>query len=110
LCSSCGHACLPARPQIFGGKKLVIANKKLVEQPGFREQSATAESWVDVEEVAVPALDSWLKTKRLEGYEIVGLEQTNESQDLLHMRAFDPKTYSAEVHAVASFSLCVMLS
>lgn len=80
-------------PQIFAASKLVIANKRIVDTAMFKSLSMTAEGWVPIEEVSEPELLPWLQARSREGYEIVGLEQTADSQSIEVMQRFARKTY-----------------
>ena len=62
--------------EVFGASKLVIPNLKVVQTDVFQQICATSSDWVPIEEVREAELQAWLKGRRNEGYEIVGLEQT----------------------------------
>ena len=68
--------------EIFGAGKLVLNNKKIIEEKDFLNTSVTAHQWIDIEEVKIDALEDYLKTMKGKGYTIIGIEQTSKSQKL----------------------------
>jgi tRNA G18 (ribose-2'-O)-methylase SpoU len=68
--------------EIFGAQKLLIPNKALMTNPLWQQISVTAEKWVPVEEVTEEMLPQYLRQKKLEGFKILGLEQTSTSKCL----------------------------
>ena len=68
--------------EIFGVGKLVLNNRKILEDKDFLSTSVTAHQWISIEEVNVENLMEYLMSMKLNGYKIVGIEQTSESQSL----------------------------
>ncbi len=77
--------------EIFGVGELAIANKKLLKENAFKVISVTSENWVPITEVPRNKLAIFLKEKKEEGYTIVGVEQTSDSNSLTEFR-FPEKT------------------
>ena len=70
----------------------MIPNLKVVQTDVFQQICATSSDWVPIEEVREAELQTWLKGRRNEGYEIVGLEQTAKSEMLTLASPFRPRT------------------
>ncbi|KAL5219440.1 hypothetical protein ABZP36_020124 [Zizania latifolia] len=68
--------------EIFKAAGLVVADKSLIEDKQFRLISVTAEKWLPMMEVPVNSVKVFLEKKRLEGYSVIGLEQTANSKPL----------------------------
>ena len=68
--------------EIFGAGKLVLNNRKFLEDKDFLSTSVTAHQWISIEEVKVENLMEYLISMKSNGYKIVGIEQTSESQSL----------------------------
>jgi tRNA G18 (ribose-2'-O)-methylase SpoU len=65
--------------EIFGARKLLIANEKMLADREFKAMSMTSEKWLDIEEVRVENVKEEIRNYRNEGYAIVALEQTSSS-------------------------------
>jgi len=72
--------------EIFNATALVVSNKKVGNNPIFREISVTAEKWVPMLEVPVDELSAYLQEKKREGWTLVGVEQTANSINLLNFQ------------------------
>ena len=69
--------------EIFGVGKLIVNNMKITEDKEFLNTSVTAHQWIDMEEVkGIESLKNYLEEMKLNGYAIIGTEQTSESQKL----------------------------
>ena len=77
LCRTC---------EIFGASKLVLGSKHVVSETGFRSVSVSSEKWVEVEEVKVTDLVSYLGNLKKEGFTVVGVEQTAHSKKLTNFQ------------------------
>lgn len=77
--------------EIFSAETLVMPNLLIRKQDDFKSISASANDWIDMEEVKEPDLLPWLHMKKSEGYTIVGVEQTASSKCLTKMK-FPEKT------------------
>lgn len=62
--------------EVFRAASLVFSDKSVIKDSEFSHISVSAEHWVPIEEVSRDALGLWLRRKSLEGYTVVGLEQT----------------------------------
>ncbi|XP_062217146.1 uncharacterized protein LOC133917161 isoform X2 [Phragmites australis] len=77
--------------EVFKAAGLVVADKSIVQDKQFRLISVTAEKWVPMVEVPVDSVRVYLEKKRVEGYSVIGLEQTANSKPLDQF-AFPSKT------------------
>ncbi|XP_043277155.1 uncharacterized protein [Venturia canescens] len=77
--------------EIFGAKELVIGSLKYVEDREFQTLSMSAEKWITITEVKAHLLKNYLLEQRLNGWKLVGAEQTANSTNLNEME-FDKKT------------------
>ncbi|XP_069786930.1 probable methyltransferase TARBP1 isoform X2 [Narcine bancroftii] len=77
--------------EIFGASALVVRNRHCVNDKEFQALSVLAEQWLTVIEVRPDQLVNYLQQKKTEGYTIIGVEQTVNSQDLAHY-TFPEKT------------------
>ena len=65
---------------MFGVKEFVIGSLKYVSDPAFVSLSVTAQKWVDIREVKPNDLRRYLLQMRdVDGYTLVGAEQTSGS-------------------------------
>jgi tRNA G18 (ribose-2'-O)-methylase SpoU len=62
--------------EVFRAESLVLGDTSVIKDPEFEAISVSAEHWVPIQQVAPEALVSWLRRKRMEGFTLVGLEQT----------------------------------
>ena len=65
--------------EIFGAGKLILNNKKVINDKDFINTSVTAHQWIDIEEVKIDDLKEYLEDMKSKKYQIVGIEQTSES-------------------------------
>ena len=68
--------------EIFGAGKLILNNKKILEDKEFLNTSVTAHQWIPIEEVKVENLVEYLIEMKSKDYQVIGIEQTSESQGL----------------------------
>lgn len=73
LCRTC---------EIFGVQTLVLSNSHVIEDVQFKSLSVSAAKWMNLEEVRMSELKSYLESMRHEGYTLVGVEQTANSVNL----------------------------
>lgn len=73
LCRTC---------EIFGVQTLVLSNSHVIEDMQFKSLSVSAAKWMNLDEVHESELKSYLARMRHEGYTLVGVEQTANSQNL----------------------------
>lgn len=63
--------------EIFQAEKLVIANAEVVGNEEFNSISVSAHLWLPIEECPENKVMEYVKQKKLEGYTIIGVEQTS---------------------------------
>ena len=62
--------------EIFAAEKLTFNNLKVLKDKNYTSLAVTAMKWIDIKDVKVNEICSWLETMKGKGYCIVGLEQT----------------------------------
>lgn len=72
--------------EVFRAAALVVSDMNIIKDPMFASISVTAEQWVPFTEVKMHSLRQWMAQKKVEGYVLVGLEQTAESVSLTQFR------------------------
>lgn len=73
LCRTC---------EIFGVQTLVLSNTHVIEDVQFKSLSVSAAKWMNLQEVRMSELKSYLESMRHEGYTLIGVEQTANSETL----------------------------
>jgi len=73
LCRTC---------EVFGANKLLVASNRYLTDPGFKSVSVSAEKWLDIEQVMPIKLARYLEEMKSEGYKVIGVEQTANSQQI----------------------------
>ncbi|XP_052007674.1 probable methyltransferase TARBP1 [Xyrauchen texanus] len=73
LCRTC---------EIFGAKALVLDSLRHVKDKQFQALSVSSELWLPLLEVKPAELSNFLQLKKSEGYWVIGVEQTSNSQSL----------------------------
>lgn len=73
LCRTC---------EIFGVQTLVLSNTHVIEDAQFKSLSVSAAKWMNLQEVRTSGLKAYLESMRHEGYTLVGVEQTANSETL----------------------------
>lgn len=68
--------------EIFAVQELVLANLGVVQSDAFQGIAVSCDQWLPMSEVPVHGLSVYLTDMRAKGYTILGLEQTDNSQDL----------------------------
>lgn len=68
--------------EIFGVKELIIGSLRSTEDKLFRELASTAEKWLNIKEVPPKNLKNYLTEMKCNGYKLIGIEQTANSQQL----------------------------
>ncbi|XP_055920161.1 uncharacterized protein LOC129951837 [Eupeodes corollae] len=72
--------------EVLGIRELVLDSEKHTQNKEFKNLSMTAENWINITEVKPKALREFLLTKQIEGYEIVGAEQTSNSVNFMEFK------------------------
>ncbi|XP_077092542.1 tRNA (guanosine(18)-2'-O)-methyltransferase TARBP1 isoform X5 [Siphateles boraxobius] len=73
LCRTC---------EIFGAKALVLDSLRHINDKQFQALSVSSELWLPMLEVKPAELSDYLQRKKREGYWVIGVEQTSNSQSL----------------------------
>ncbi|KAK2896992.1 hypothetical protein Q8A67_011480 [Cirrhinus molitorella] len=73
LCRTC---------EIFGAKALVLDSLRHINDKQFQALSVSSELWLPMLEVKPAELSDFLQLKKREGYWVIGVEQTSNSQSL----------------------------
>ncbi|CAM4725661.1 unnamed protein product [Leuciscus chuanchicus] len=73
LCRTC---------EIFGAKALVLDSLRHINDKQFQALSVSSELWLPMLEVKPAELSDYLQLKKREGYWVIGVEQTSNSQSL----------------------------
>ncbi|CAD8053841.1 unnamed protein product [Paramecium primaurelia] len=77
--------------EIFGCRELVLPNKKILQDEQYQAVSVSAEQHLPILEIKEEHLMNYLQLKRLQGYQLVALEQTSQSKSIVNFK-FDKKT------------------
>ncbi|KAI4503013.1 hypothetical protein M0802_002057 [Mischocyttarus mexicanus] len=77
--------------EVFGVKELIIGNIQQTKDPKFKNLCVSADKWINIKEVRPHQLPEYLLTENNKGWNLVGLEQTVNSTNLLNMQ-FKKKT------------------
>ncbi|KAL3285789.1 hypothetical protein HHI36_000313 [Cryptolaemus montrouzieri] len=68
--------------EVFSIRQLVLHNCKIIDDKEFKSLSMSSENWVEFIEVKRDDLSNFLTKMKQDGYSLIGLEQTSESQKL----------------------------
>lgn len=68
--------------EIFNVKEFVVGSIRYIEEKVFQHLSVTAEKWLNVKEVSLKYLKTYLMEMKYCGYVLIGLEQTANSIQL----------------------------
>ncbi|XP_071050824.1 uncharacterized protein [Onthophagus taurus] len=68
--------------EIYGVKKLIVHNLKVTEDKEFKSLSMSSERWLNIEEVKSENLINYITKEKVNGYAIIGAEQTCDSVKL----------------------------
>ncbi|CAO1431213.1 unnamed protein product [Diamesa serratosioi] len=69
--------------EVFGAENFIIDSLKIIENTEFKALSKTAEKWLKITEIKNWQLFDLLLKMKMEGYAIVGAEQTANSKNLI---------------------------
>lgn len=75
----------------LGAKQLVVKDLRTLEDSNFKSTSLTAEKWLPIKEVPERELIECIKDLKMEGYYVVGIEQTDTSMTLTPNLKFPKK-------------------
>ncbi|GAB2273232.1 hypothetical protein Dimus_008033 [Dionaea muscipula] len=110
--------------EVFKATGLAIADASVLHDNQFQLISVTAEKWIPILEVPVYSMKSFLEKKKLDGFSILGLEQTTNSikldkydfpqrtQGIVEgSTVYDPVTHTlTSAHLQASFTAATTIS
>ena len=66
--------------EIFGVKKMIVNDRKVIKRDDFKKLSVTSQDWLPIEAIARNELIEYLRFEKTKnGYFIIGLEQTTNS-------------------------------
>lgn len=77
--------------EIFGVKQLVVHDAKITSNKEYKSLSMCSEGWLNITEVKHNAVKDFLIKLKLEGYDIIAVEQTSNSVKL-HKHQFQEKS------------------
>ncbi|CAO1432463.1 unnamed protein product [Diamesa tonsa] len=69
--------------EVFGTENFIIDSLKIIENTEFKALSKTAEKWLKISEIKSWQLFDFLLNMKMQGYAIVGAEQTAKSKNLI---------------------------
>lgn len=69
--------------EVFGAENFIIDSLKITENTEFKALSKTAEKWLKITEIKSWQLFDFLLNMKMQGYAIVGAEQTAKSKNLI---------------------------
>ncbi|CAO1429025.1 unnamed protein product [Diamesa hyperborea] len=69
--------------EVFGTENFIIDSLKIIENTEFKALSKTAEKWLKITEIRSWQLFDFLLNMKMQGYAIVGAEQTAKSKNLI---------------------------
>lgn len=95
----------------LGAQKLTIADKRTLQDGNFKSTSLTAEKWIPIAEVPENQLAIYLKELKMQGYYIVGIEQTDTSKVLkpsLHFPSRVALIMGHEKQGIPANLLCLL--
>lgn len=68
--------------EIFGVHSMTVANTRVTASKDFTSVSVSSHLWLPIEQLKVDAIAEYLVQKKLEGWKVVGIEQTDSSKVL----------------------------
>merc|ERR1712238_207557 len=77
--------------EIFSAEMLVIPDTSVCKMDNFKSVSVGAADWINIEECKEDDLLQWLKSRKEDGFTIIGVEQTSSSISLSNL-VFPKKT------------------
>lgn len=77
--------------EIFGIKSLQIADRKVIKNKDFTSVSVSSHLWLPIEQLEVDSVPEFLVQRKMEGYTVIGIEQTDSSKVLGSSECTFPK-------------------
>lgn len=72
--------------EVLGAASLCVPSLSVLSSPDFQAVCMTADRWLDIQQVREEQVVEYLNRKRSEGFRIVAIEQSSESQQLSQYR------------------------
>lgn len=88
---------------VLGVGTMTVHDIRVKQHPQFKNVAVTADNWMPIEEVPVDQIVTYMNTKKLEGYTLIGLEQTDSSIELNSEYRFPSKSVillGTEAHGI----------
>ncbi|CCF56117.1 hypothetical protein KAFR_0A06820 [Kazachstania africana CBS 2517] len=100
---------------VLGVGLLTVQDIKVKNHPQFKNVAVTADKWMPIEEVPVDKIIDFMKSKKREGYTLIGLEQTDKSIKLDTNYKFPKKSlillgteaFGIPGHLLSELDLCL---
>ncbi|KAG0660274.1 hypothetical protein C6P44_003275 [Monosporozyma unispora] len=64
---------------VLGAKVVTMQDLKVVNHPQFKNVALSSDQWMPMEEVPIDSIAEYMQKKKVEGYTLIGLEQTDKS-------------------------------
>ncbi|CUS22089.1 LAQU0S04e07954g1_1 [Lachancea quebecensis] len=77
---------------VLGAGLLTVHDVRIKNHPQFKSVAVTADRWMPMEAVATHDITKFMRSKKQEGYTLIGLEQTDKSIQLDNRFQFPPKS------------------
>ena len=88
---------------VLGVGLLTVQDIRVKNHPQFKNVAVTADKWMPMEEVPIDGIIEFMKSKKREGYTLIGLEQTDKSVKLDDHYRFPKKSLillGTEAHGI----------
>jgi len=105
--------------EIFGIKSLQVRELDIVTTKDFTSVAVSSENWLAIEGLEIENIPNYLTRRKLEGYTVIGIEQTNNSVILGHDGWRFPKRvvlvlgsekYGIDPRLLADMDICVEIN
>ncbi|SCW01912.1 LAFE_0E10000g1_1 [Lachancea fermentati] len=77
---------------VLGVGLMTVHDIRVKQHPQFKNVAVTADRWMPIEAVAIEDIVRYMRSKKREGYTLIGLEQTDKSVKLDNHYQFPPKS------------------
>lgn len=77
---------------VLGAGLLTVHDIRIKNHPQFKSVAVTADRWMPMEAVTTQDITKFMRSKKQEGYTLIGLEQTDKSIQLDNKFQFPPKS------------------
>ena len=69
--------------EVLGATALTLPSQRILDSPEFRSLSMTSDKWLDIQVVPPNDLPTWLVARKAEGFRILAIEQSAQSNSLV---------------------------